>query len=84
METQTKDLVEGPEIAEKDLETFQRTPDGRRERPGGGGLGGVRALSKREGSIFFDTRPHGLGALLPQGSGIRYGTFQGPKHPADR
>jgi hypothetical protein len=63
---------------------FQRTPNDRRERPGGGSLGGVRALSKREGSFLLIPAHTGWGALLPQGSGIRYGAFQGPKHPADR
>jgi hypothetical protein len=37
--------MEDPDITEKDLEMFKRTPDDRRERPGGGSLGGVRALS---------------------------------------
>jgi hypothetical protein len=41
--------MEGSETAEEDLEIFKRTPSDGRERPGGGSLGGVRALSIREG-----------------------------------
>jgi len=44
----------------------------------------VSGPSRKERVRVFDTRPHGLGALLPQGNAIRYGAFQGPKHPADR
>jgi len=75
--------VEGSEIAEKNLEILQRTPSDRRERPGGGSLGGVRALSKkREGSSIVN--PALLGALQKQGIRVRTGASQGLKHPAGR
>ena len=45
---------------------------------------GVSGPSRKGRDFSFDTRPHGLGALLPQGNHIRYGAFQGPRHPADR
>jgi hypothetical protein len=51
--------MEGRETTEKDLEMFQRTLDDEREWPGGGSLGGVRALLKREGLGFL--RPAHMG-----------------------
>jgi hypothetical protein len=53
-----------------------------KERPGGGSLGGVRPLSKREGTDHLRPARIGLGPLRKQGRTIRDGTFQGPKHLA--
>jgi hypothetical protein len=47
----------------------------------GEALGVSGPLEKRG---LVDYEPRFAGALLPQGNAYRTGTFQGPKHPADR
>jgi hypothetical protein len=57
-----KGNAEDEEVAGGDLEVLQRTPDDRRERPGGGSLGGVRPLSKGRVSALETRRKSGAPA----------------------